>query len=158
MTDPAISNATVYQGEVQLLSWTESDKGRKAVFMLDPHVGEQHPFRTLRPGRRLMVVAVLIGDDEQPEPVKAQRSPAGHKHFRDMKRSAQAALKCQDADFQYWIGVDGGLMPEERVKRADELLKRRLSIVSKTDLDRWPEAGANWDNLLTSYDVRGMQR
>lgn len=168
MTDPTIERATAYQGETQLLSWSESDKGRRVTLMLDQHVGEHHPFKQFKHGRRFMVVAVLIGDDESPEPVCAPAEPAPRqvtpvsptstekerRRFSELPRSQQAALKLQDDAFCKWLMTRNNYEGLKVYNNTEAFLKAHLNIISKKDLDRWEEAGANWDKLLTEFDVR----
>lgn len=106
-------------------------------------------------------IARLQEPQAQPEASAAQSNTipiTKGRPFKELARSQQAALKCQDADFQYWIGVPGDLAPEMRADEADKLLKTRFCIISKKDLDRWPEAGAKWDALLTDFELRGYKR
>ena len=37
-----------YKGEAQLVRWSETPKGRTVTLLLDPFVGEQHPFKALK--------------------------------------------------------------------------------------------------------------
>jgi hypothetical protein len=79
--------------------------------------------------------------------------------FKDLPRSQQAAIKCQDEAFQDWLIPESAVYDDKpRAQLCDECLKRNLNIISKRDLDRWPEAGANWDKVLASFDMRSIAR
>lgn len=70
-------------------------------------------------GTRYMLAIVQIGDDEEPIPPAQQASPPRPKNDRaqerarevyansdpDKKAITRAALLCQDAEFQLWIGA-----------------------------------------------------
>lgn len=167
-----------YAGEAMLLRWSETPKGRTVTLLLDALEGDQHPFKNLKcgeSGQRMQIAAVLVGDDELPvsPPVKkgpvaqldehrnsttsdAGSSPVGpttkeRTPFRDLPRSQQAALRCQDQEFIEWINaVDDS--------SADALLKRKLGIASKKELDIDGPKSAAFDRLLTDYDLRHTVR
>lgn len=174
-----------FQGEVMLLRWGDnSTNGRTITLQLDSE-GDRHPFSTLKSGaahgQRIALVAVLIGDDERPQNAGgAQRSaiPTGpddggepahppearaedrerpRVHFKDMKRSAQAALKCQGVEFQKWVSEKNGL-DSYGVGIADTLVKNICGITSKTELDTDPAKGDAWLALLTEFDCRSSAR
>lgn len=99
----------------------------------------------------------------EPAPLK----PTGEdrdkpRHFRDMPRSQQAAIKCQDVEFIRWLWT---VCPDACARHsgfndfADRVLKERLGITSKKQLD-FPDSthGAKWDALLASYDFRDQVR
>lgn len=169
----------VYKGEARLLRWSETFTGRTVTLQLDEDVGTSHPFKGVRGGEthgaRMQIVCVLIGDDEEPlappqvsTEVKAEAPAAKSKEegekertpFRQMKRSAQAALKCQDPEFQAWLKsrVPGGdaciALAEDAEGAADRRLKDELGIISKRELDIDATMGAAFDKLLASFDYR----
>lgn len=178
MTDEAILRATIYADEVQLLSWSENDKGRKVTLMLSPHAGEQHPFRDYKPGKRFMLAATVIGDDETPEPAKSASrtraaanpgsldtpSPSSEasKGVRQsttpeegIRRSSRtrgemARRLCAIPEFQDWIGSARDFDDAKRT------LKIRLGLHSTTELDEPEKTGFHeaWDRLKTSFDYR----
>ena len=183
MTDPTISAATVYQGEVQFVSWNENGNGRKAVFTLDPLIGDVHPFKQIKPGRRLMLVAVLIGDDETPEAIptgpKPRESSPGlveampeaavksdkppRPPFLTWPKSQQAGAMIRRLDFVEWMADDANIQsdPDKFLEVADygnAVLKEKLGIVSKTELDTMPSKGDAWSALLTDFDNRDHLR
>lgn len=79
--------------------------------------------------------------------------------FHQMRPSQQAALKLTTYEFQSWLGVPsmwaGSL---EGRKTGDDLLKTKLGIQSKKELDTNPEKGEAWQALLTDFEVRDMKR
>ena len=98
------------------------------------------------------------------------------RNFRDLPRSQQAALKCQDTEFQNWLQygyedrlckkwfdtkagqiIDEGGTPTGAVV-TDLVLKDVLGIDSKKQLDTSPVLGAAWDKLLASYDFKDQVR
>jgi len=77
------------------------------------------------------------------------------------KRSSRAYLMCLDFDFQNWIGCKDTLAPidpERPFADADALLKKKLGIKSKSELDTDPEAAARFDALRTDFELRDMVR
>lgn len=84
------------------------------------------------------------------------------KRFSELKRAAQAALKCQDGEFQIWLcqvyrPQFGRCWPDkidDHAQRTELVLKEALGITSKTELDSDPAAGERWDRLLTSFTYK----
>lgn len=172
-----------YKGEAQLVRWSETPKGRTVTLLLDPFVGEQHPFKALKcgeNGQRMQLAAVLVGDDDQPVPPKrngrvaqsdeqrsssapdAGSSPAAPTTARTYTRSQRAAIMCQDLQFRVWFcdllptcfSVDG----ESDVDNCDKALKEFFGITSKSELDTDPEAAARFDALRTDFELRDLVR
>jgi len=91
------------------------------------------------------------------EPAPVEKAKA--KRFDELERSQQAALKCQDLKFQHWVGVVGPLRgTDEGADEADLLLKRKLGIASKKELDTSAAKAIAWDALLCDFDVRNQVR
>jgi len=87
------------------------------------------------------------------EPAPVERGKA--------KRSSLAYLMCRDIAFQQWIGCKETLMPvhpDAPIHTADQILKDRLGIMSKTELDTDPKAAARFDALRTDFELRDMVR
>ena len=170
-----------FLGEALLLRWGESHKGRTVTFQLEPE-GKEHPFKGYKcgdNGQRVKLVAVLIGDDEEPisaKPTaiqvgssgeaKAQASKSKSHSWDTMSRSQRAALRLKSEAFQIWLAekypatwddfyINQGMLSPEA---ADATLKDRLGIASKRDLDNDPVAASRFDSLLTDYDHRDMVR
>jgi len=102
-------------------------------------------------------------DGKAPDP-KAGRSagPAtpvaeaqGQDKPRTYTRSQIAAMKCQDQEFQVWLG---GSECRGNARWCNQLLKGQLDIMSKSELDvEGPKAQA-FDKLLASFDYRNQVR
>jgi len=75
-------------------------------------------------------------------------------------RSQFAGMRIKERDFQEWIGVAPQHLDLKHtsVEAADAILKARLGIQSKTELDvEGPKAQA-FDKLLASFDYRNQVR
>lgn len=169
-----------YKGEAMLLRWSESHKGRTVTLLLEDGAGD-HPFKGLKQGdatgQRMGIMCVLVGDDEMPQPPpeakeNGPRTEAGSiqsapvaphadqanasdrpRAFKDFPRSQQAALRCQDADFQTWLGASSA-------EHAKMLIYERCGIQTRRSLDSadYPNAIAAFDKLMTDFSVRGYAR
>jgi hypothetical protein len=180
-----------YAGEAMLVRWSENHNGRTVTLQLDPSLGEHHPFKGLRGGlngQRMQLAAVLIGDDEQPIAPKTSTDDSGPqrsgsllaesetptatkgegvvdkpaRHFRDMPRSQQCALKCEDPSFQGWLyGQPHNVERRHHLGNDDHaraIILELLGITSRKELDTIPSKAVLWDKLLTDYSVRGLAR
>lgn len=91
-----------FQGEVQLLNWSETHSGgAKVVLQLaDAEDLEKFKAMTVRKGKvagqRLAVVMVEIGDDEQPVPQPAPKVKPG-------PLCIMACTFCADPKFWKWV-------------------------------------------------------
>lgn len=168
-----------FKGDLMLLRWAENDtSGRTVTFQLDEST-IVHPFKGQRKGatngQRYKAVLVAINESEEPvntrAPVIDQRTqPEGPrqdneslpvhkgKRFSELKRSAQAALKCQDAEFQFWLDISGDQTPESREADANRKIKLLLGIQSKKELDTDRVAASRWDGMLADFDYRNQLR
>ena len=128
-----------YQGECQLLQWSEtSSRGRTATFQFGEE-GDSHPFADARTkqgkmaGQRFALVLVAINDDEQPV----------------RKTSAQLAfLYCKDEMF--WQFCDERAFThihDEDTARAYVL--EGCGVKSRSELDKDPAARSMW---LTQFE------
>jgi hypothetical protein len=93
---------------------------------------------------------------------EAERSDKPRTPFREMKRSAQAAIKLGEPEFQEWVQknfrgqwIDASTMFDDPEFIADATIKSQIGIQSKRELDTSPAAGRGWDALLASFDYRG---
>jgi hypothetical protein len=124
---------TLYQGEAKIRRVTYSSTQGASVALELPDMDAMHAFLGSE-GKRLMLVAVLVGDDEQPV-------PASH----DRKRSQRAWLLCRDSDFQRFLYVSNEAEAKLRILE-------RCAIDSRSELDSNNEAAACFDLLLSSYN------
>lgn len=93
------------------------------------------------------------------EPLPAPEGAATHEvekartPFSKLCRSKQAALKCDDPEFQKWIGAESA----EHVKF---IIYAICDIQSRAALDdpENPNAIKAFDRLLTDFSVRGLAR
>lgn len=98
-----------------------------------------------RSGTEIWVAVALM--DVPPKPAI---EPAARKPFHELKLSAQAALKCDDADFWEWLAGDSA--PE--VNSPDEAaiaVRAACQVASRSEFDSNPEAAARWQDLLRRY-------
>lgn len=165
-----------YQGEALLLRWSESANGRTLTLQLDPHVGDQHPFKSLKcgpNGQRMQIVAVLVADDEKPisteDAAKTSAKKVGSsgqgataakskEHAGKKSRTRMAGIKINEQSFQDWIGVHPQVAAENRRDHADTLLKEKLGIHSKKELDvPGAPAAEAFDRLMTDFDTRSYR-
>lgn len=121
-------------------------------------------------GQRLGVAAVPITEDSEiaasredgpscpsgigTPPESAQSvAPAASKtrkppiRFGELRPSAQAALRCKDEDFQYWLGADGE-------DDAAVTVRKRCGVLSRSEIDTNPEAAAKWKRLNDQFETR----
>lgn len=161
---------TGFQGEVMLLGWADtSSRGKTVTFALHPdECPGEHPFRdfgTGKTGQRFALVAVPItDDDEQPHPA-ALRNPLAEtpgppqtspraseagaakskRPFSSLPLSQQCAIKCDDVQFQLWMGRTHGA---ETIHE----LREFLGIQSRAELDTDEKAAARWRALVTEFE------
>lgn len=95
-----------------------------------------------------------------------ERSEPEKRHFRDMPRSQQAGIKCQDRDFFGWLtyhekfqdAVQACDTSASNAEVADMTLKLALGITSKKELDAPGPAQDEWLKMLASFDNRAYTR
>lgn len=98
-----------------------------------------------QPGSEITVAVARLVAPPVVEPEKPRRP------FRSLPRSQQAALKCNDPDFQNWIGARG--RPDMVGQDTARHLRERLGVQSRSELDETDAAGKRWDALLTEYEI-----
>lgn len=137
-----------FQGEIQLLGWSEShNSGAKVTFQLaDPD--DLEPFKLMtvakgkQAGQRLMCVLVEIGEDEQPKPVQAEEKPKGGPLSRD------AAMICNTPEFQAYAGFKGY---SQKAEGAANLIHTYCRIASRAELDHSARAAAKFSELMGRF-------
>lgn len=103
-----------------------------------------------------------------PSVAEGQEKP--RKHFSDLPRSQQAALKCADNEFCAWL-YDGyrelvmqlekrGLVKEggDYETYAPIVLRAALGVASRKELDTDNRKAAAWANMLTDFEMRSYAR
>lgn len=127
-----------WQGETQLLGWSETNsRGRTVTLQLNEDE-DVHPFKFVTTksgktaGRRFMCVFVEIGDDERP----VEKTP-----------SQMAFLVCKDKEFWEWANEQSfEQIDSEDTARAFVL--DRCVIKSRGELDTEVTARALWENTI----------
>jgi len=156
-----------YLGEAMLVRWSDNHRGRTVTFELDMEPGE-NPFRGYKcgeNGQRVKLVAVLVGDDEEPISAKKVGSSGqgataakSKEHAGKKSRTRMAGIKINEQSFQDWIGVHPQVAAENRRDHADTLLKEKLGIHSKKELDvPGAPAAEAFDRLMTDFDTRSYR-
>jgi len=122
-----------FQGEVMLAGWSETHNGGAKVTFWLQDSDDLEAFKTMTvakgktAGQRLALVAVEIGDDEQP--VHRQEKPKGGELAR------LAGQLCQNPEFLEYGNYES---PEEAA--AD--IRFACQIGSRAELDHNPQAAA----------------
>lgn len=136
-----------YQGEVQLLNWSETHNGgAKIVLQLsDPRDLEKFKLMTIKKGnvagQRMAAVFVEIGEDEMP----VQDKP---------RTSREAAFLCKSPRFQQYVArithvsFDSG---EQSENQAKQYIYGRCNIGSRAELDSNTAAYKLYTYLLMEY-------
>lgn len=134
-----------FQGEVMLAGWSQTHNGgAKVTFWLSDE-DDLAAFKVMTvakgktAGQRLALVAVEIGDDEQPVHHDAD-VPASEKP-KSEKLSWLAVQLCQNVDFLEFISAGN-----ERVAR--DWICQQCGIFSRGDLDRDEPAANRFHQLV----------
>jgi hypothetical protein len=140
----------VYDGMLQLASWSDTDRGKSARFWIDEDA-ERHPFagydkRTrTEPGSKFTLVLVQLTDDNKPvDQVALAREEALERARGQRKLSAEAHLMVTGERFlQYLQNVapPSKGQPPWTADRARRWVKWRLGISSLSMLDSMENAG-----------------
>jgi hypothetical protein len=86
-----------------------------------------------------VAIARLAGDVVQERPKEKKKE-----HWAEMSPSKQAAILCQDPDFQDWIGAVG---EEDSAK----LVRGKCGVASRSDIVPGTPASAVWRRLMIEY-------
>lgn len=86
-----------------------------------------------------VAIARLAGDVVQERPKEKKKE-----HWAEMSPSKQAAILCQDQDFQDWIGAVG----EED---AAKLVRGKCGVASRSGIVPGTPASAVWRRLMIEY-------
>lgn len=152
--------AIAFQGEVQLLRWSEtSNQGATVTLQLaDPSDLERFKTMTLakgkQAGQRLAAVMVEVGDDEQPvvqssgRPSQTRMDAGSPENSMPKTANPSTSQKpgqlcvmactfCADPEFWIWAEVSN----EDEAKEA---ILDECRVSSRRDLDTNPDAGARF--------------
>lgn len=146
-----------FQGEIQLLGWSESHNGgAKVTFQLaDP--SDLEPFKAMTvakgktAGQRLACVLVEIGEDEQPVPsLQAEGDYLAHNEKAKGGALAKlAGMWCNDPKFWEWINKRGHWpLLIESEKDAAEFVYASCCIESRAELDANKYAETRFHTLI----------
>lgn len=134
--DPIIA----FQGEVQLLGWSETNtRGRTITLQLGDE-GEGHQFAAARTkqgkqsGQRYQIVMVQIGDDEK----AVEKTP-----------SQMAFLLCKDPAFQHFLN-ERSFVDVHDEDTARQCVLEGCNVTSRSFLDKDPGARSAW--LIQFYN------
>lgn len=147
MTDLPVA----FQGEVMLAGWSETHNGGAKVTFWLQDSGDLDAFKAMTvakgktAGQRLALVAVEIGDDEQP--VQREEKPKGGELAR------LAGMLCQNPAFQAFVPeCSEGLSSEEN---AADWIRRVCGIKSRAELDHSTEAAARFHERVRKPFLAG---
>lgn len=135
-----------FQGEVQLLNWSETHNGgAKVVLQLaDADDLESFKLMTVRKGKvagqRLAVVMVEIGDDEQPVQQPEPKSRPG-------ELCVMACTFCADPKFWEWADK----ISEEVIEGengAKQFVLNMCGVLSRKELDAQPTAAERFHRTI----------
>lgn len=125
-----------FQGEVMLAGWSQTHNGgAKVTFWLQDDT-DLEAFKAMTvakgktAGQRLALVAVEIGDDEQPKPVMGKPMTAIPK---GEKLSWLAVQFCNNPHFWDFAGVSGELAAREWILRMSGCVNSRSELDSNED-------------------------
>lgn len=99
----------------------------------------------------------MFGDDY----VATSEPP--RRQFHDLSATAQAGIKCADADFQRWL-TETKVMPRGQegqpfdAQSAADWVRRYCGIKSRSELDSNPRAAQAWKRLLGTYEDARLGR
>lgn len=115
-----------FQGEVMLAGWSETHNGGAKVTFWLQDSNDLDAFKAMTvakgktAGQRLALVAVEIGDDEQP--VRREQKPKGGELAR------LAGQLCQNPEFLEWCEA-------ENAEAAAEWIRNTCDVASRAELD-----------------------
>jgi hypothetical protein len=170
----------LFQGEAMLLSWGDtSSRGKTVTFALHPaECGEAHPFRDLgtgKHGQRFQIVAVPIGDDDQPLSPEALDQTTAHsvatgstpahpkqpvasgetkerRKFADLPLPQQVALRCADEGFRQWIAwEERALLTEVDDEFAARWVRQKCDVHSRADIKPGSLAEVAWKKIEARF-------
>ncbi len=95
------------------------------------------------PGSETWVgVALLRSSTDKPAAPEKGSPEKGKRRFDDFPRSQQAALMCDRADFQKWLGAISSIS-------AAEVVREQCAVRSRAEFDG--SAAEDWDRLLAKF-------
>lgn len=128
-----------FQGEAMLAGWSETHNGGAKVTFWLQDSDDLEAFKAMTvakgktAGQRLVLVAVEIGDDEQP--VQHDEKPKGGELAR------LAGIFCNNETFQDWCETNSA-------EEAAEWIRETCQISSRADLDHDEDAAKRFHSLV----------
>jgi hypothetical protein len=135
-----------FQGEVQLLNWSETHNGGAKVVLQLADSGDLEAFKlmTVRKGKvagqRLAVVMVEIGEDEQPVPQHEPKARPG-------ELCVMACTFCADPKFWAWLAHHFFLIVLNEAT-AKETVLNLCVVTSRKNLDTDTFAASRFHTLI----------
>lgn len=138
---------------METLGWPNPATGLPvAIARLDPSVAKG--------GQSDTAPSPSVSDGGSDSPVQPK------KRFSELPRSAQAALKCKDPEFQVWLAEKYKAAWDSAYYENDShsetaailVLKAALGIVSRKSLDSVERHAEAFDRILTDFDYRNSRR
>jgi hypothetical protein len=129
-----MSAPIAFQGEVMLAGWSETHNGGAKVTFWLADEGDLAAFKSMTvakgktAGQRLAIVAVEIGDDEQPVSPQADQAKGG-------ELAKLAGIFCCQSEFYDFAGLT-----DRTMEGARDWILRVCGIQSRRDLDHNPTA------------------
>lgn len=134
-----------------LLAWSETHSGGAKVTFLLPDAESLEPFKAMTvakgktAGQRLALVAVEIGDDEQPvnqcDSTILKPSNSGELKLKGGDLAKLAGVLCANPDFLEW-----GDFSNESI--AADWIRTTCGVSSRAELDHNPEAAQKFHRLV----------
>lgn len=127
-----------WQGETQLLSWSETNTRGRTVTLQLSEDDETHPFKHTQTksgktaGKRFVCVFVELDDDEKP----VEKTP-----------SQLAFLWCRDPLFWEWAD-DRSFDTIDNEDAARAFILNACGVKSRGEIDRNPSARAAWEAVV----------
>ena len=133
----------VISAEMTKTAARQTAKGMSLTLVVHPD--ESLPWLQLPIGQRLMVSALPIGDDENPEVPIAMAEA--------VKARQGAAVMAKDTDFQAWL-VESGNIGELSETLAADWIRESCGIKSRADFPKNPGAVTIWTNIVNEFRNR----
>lgn len=131
-----------FQGEVMLAGWSETHNGGAKVTFWLQDSEDLDAFKAMTvakgktAGQRLAIVAVEIGDDEQPvQPAQCEEKLKGG------ELAKLAGIFCDNPTFQDWCGASS-------IQEAAEWVRKTCGVQSRAALDHSEEAAKRFHGLV----------
>ena len=99
------------------------------------------------PGSGEAIPVALARLQTAPEPIAKPEAPKERRSFTDLPYSQQAAMRCQEPDFQTFLSMRWDGEPAE-------IVRERCGVVSRSEIVKGTPAGDKWEALEAEYFAR----